>query len=89
VIPSDGSPLKGRNAQQHSDRDHLVRMVAACLTAGLVTVAEVSGRSEAQVRALIAERTPHLHLLDERRPVTGRPPGPAPDADADGTARAS
>jgi hypothetical protein len=62
-------------------------MVAACLSAGLVTVAEVSGRSEAQVRALIAERTPHLHLLDERRP--GRPPGPAPDADADGTARAS
>ena len=87
MIPSDGTPPTGGHAQQHPDRDHLVRMVAACLSAGLVTVAEVSGRSEAQVRALIAERTPHLHLLDERRP--GRPPGPAPDADADGTARAS
>ena len=89
MIPSDGLPLTGGHAQQHPDRDHLVRMVAACLSAGLVTVAEVSGRSEDQVRALIAERTPHLHLLDERRPVTGHPPGPAPDADADGTARAS
>ena len=89
MIPSDGSPLKGRHAQQHPDRDHLVRMVAACLSAGLVTVAEVSGRSEAQVRALIAERTPHLHLLDERRPVTGGPPGPTQAADADGAARAS
>ncbi|HET7659002.1 MAG TPA: hypothetical protein VFK66_01350 [Oryzihumus sp.] len=89
MIPSDGAPLPGRNAQQHPDRDHLVRMVAACLSAGLVTVAEVSGRSEAQVRALIAERTPHLHLLDERRPVTGRLPGPPQDADPDDTARAS
>ncbi|HEX8970756.1 hypothetical protein [Oryzihumus sp.] len=89
MIPSDGSPLTGRDAQQQPDRDHLVRMVAACLSAGVVTVAEISGRSEAQVRALIAERTPHLHLLGERRHSAGRPPGPAPDADADGTARAS
>jgi len=35
----------------------LVRMVAACLASGLITVAEVNERTEDEVRALINERS--------------------------------
>ena len=65
VLPA-GGPLSSEQ-QVRLDHDHLVQMVAACLSAGLLTVAEVSGRSEDEVCALIAERSPHLDLLGPRR----------------------
>ena len=65
VLPA-GGPLSPEQ-QAQLDRDHLVQMVAACLSAGLLTVAEVSGRSEEEVCSLIAERSPHLDLLGPRR----------------------
>ena len=65
LLASGDAPADERQARL--EHDHLVQMVAACLTAGLLTVAEVSGRSEEEVCALIAERSPHLDLLGPRR----------------------
>jgi len=39
------------------EHDALVRMVAACLASGLITVAEVNERTEDEVRALINARS--------------------------------
>ena len=76
-------------ASSRTDRDHLVRMVAACLTAGVLTVAEVSGRSEDEVCALIAERTPRLDVLGRRRPSRSPRPPDNPDLGPDETLCAS
>ena len=92
VIPSDGTPLEPSTHTPDTEHEHLVRMVCACLTAGLVTVAEISCRSEDEVRALLAARGGHLQLLGARRSNPSPPPvPPSPDRgiDLDGTARAS
>ena len=62
--PSDSTPAPPAGAEppvEHDalvvEHDALVRMVAACLASGLITVAEVNERTEDEVRALINERS--------------------------------
>lgn len=54
------------HAESPLERDLEIRLVAACLASGLITMAEVSDRSEDEVLALISERRPHEHLVSHR-----------------------
>ena len=54
--PSENWPMDAGEPPPLTEHELLVRVVAACLAAGLITVAEVNDRSAEEVRALIAAR---------------------------------